>query len=306
MRHFAIVLGFVALIAAVVGGAYWYSHRTEPVELVHVPIPAEAWAAYRRDVTATPRAAVTSDASVRAAWEALHVAEVEAARETAGPDAGTRPATPGTSVGIAAVEWERAARDAVQEAGPERFVDLGRRLGLDFVDAVQALLVFCGEARLETSRCLTTRGGEPTVSAYVRLGGLFVEFARRAGFTESGPQGERLVEARAPMLQAVFLDHWTRAVRTTHELEALLSPQEMAWLNRWKAEWQVDGHPDKRVAAALALRDEPGYPAELNAGVLRYTAGDFKAAAEHFARAPEPIAALYRRLADAAPQATRP
>jgi hypothetical protein len=304
MRRLLPILGLVCLALVVVAGSVWYGHRDEPVVLVHVPIPAAELTAWRAALDATPRPPLASDAPARAAWEALHRAEVEAQRGMDAADGGAGIGE--TSVGIRAVEWETAASTALQETTPELFVDLGRRVGVEFVAAFGAMLSTCAAARLEPTRCLATKSDAPEVTRYVALGGLFVDFAARAGLAERGEHGLMLIAEREPMLLAVFLDHWTRAIRGSYAVEELLSAQELAWLNRWKAEWQMDGNPDRRVAAALALAHVPDYPAELNAGVLRYAAGQFAEAAEHFGRAPQPTAALYKRLAEAAVRSQTP
>lgn len=302
MRRLLPILGLVCLALVVVAGSIWYGHRYDPVVLMHVPIPPGELAAWRASLEATPRPPIPSDAQTRAAWEALHRAEVEAQRAADAADAGVGQ----VSVGMRAVEWETAAATALQETTPELFVDLGRRLAVEFVSAFGAMLATCASARLEPTRCLTTRSDAPEIERYVALGGLFVDFAPRAGLAERGEGGLTLVAEREPMLVAVYLDHWTRAIRTSYAVEELLSAQELAWLNRWKTEWQMDGNPDRRVAAALALAHLPDYPAELNAGVLRYAAGQFEEAAAHFAKAPQPTAAHYKRLAEAAARSRKP
>lgn len=302
MRRLLPILGMVCLALIVVAGSFWYGHRDEPVVLMHVPIPAAELTTWRAALDATPRPPLTSDATARAAWEALHRAEVEAQRAADAADAGVGE----TSVAMRALEWETAASTALQETTPELFVDLGRRVAVEFVAAFGAMLSTCGAARLEPTRCLATRSDAPEVARYIALGGLFVDFAPRAGLAERGDGGLALIPDREPMLLAVYLDHWTRAIRGSYAVEELLSAQELAWLNRWKAEWQMDGNPDRRVAAALALSHVPEYPAELNAGVLRYSAGQFTEAAAHFGRAPQPTAALYKRLAEAAARSRTP
>ncbi len=304
MRRLLPLLGFALLALAIVGGAWLYGHRDGPVELVHVPIPAAEFEAWRKALETTPRPTVEFDATARAAWEALHRAEVEvqAATEASGEAAGGAKAglAEAPSVGALAAAWESTASNALQDATPELFVDLGRRLGLEFVDAFAALLETCATARLPVSRCLVAQADRPEVARYVALGGLFAEFAVRGGFAEVKDAVLVRRPGTEPMLVAVFLDNWVRAVRASHPAEGLLSPLEQAWLNRWRAEWQLDGNPDRRVAAALALRHIAGYPAELNAGVLRFHAGQFAEAAEHFGRATEPVAVHYRRLAESA------
>ena len=270
---------------------------------MHVPIPAAEFEGYRTALLATPRPKLDFDATARAAWEALHRAEVEvqgATEVTPAPDALAEL----PSVGALAAEWESTAANALQDATPELFVDLGRRLGLEFVEAFADVLQTCAGARLPVAKCLTTLD-RPQVTRYIGLGGLFAEYAVRGGFAEVRENLLVGIPGTEPMLQAVFLENWVRAVRATHPAEGLLSTLELAWLHRWRAEWQLDGNPDRRVAAALALQHITGYPAELNAGVLRFHAGQFVEAAEHFGRAEQPVATLYRRLAESAAQAAR-
>jgi hypothetical protein len=277
----------------IVGAGWFYAHRNAPVELVHPAVPPAAFSTWRDALKASPRVAQASDAALSAAWAALHRAEVEAARipKDGAADGQT------DSVAGAALAWEEAARGAVQETTPELFVDLGRRFAVEFAEAMPPVVARCAAHGPEPAQCLLDAADDPVVARYVPLGGLFIEFAARNGFIESGHDGPVFAAGREALLVAVYLDHYTRAVRDTHAVEGLLTALELEWLQRWKAEFQLDGNVDRRVEAALALARVPGYPAELNAGVLRYHAGRFDAAAAHFARAPEPIAALYRRLA---------
>lgn len=294
VRRALSILGLVLLAAAAVAVAVWYGHRDEPVEILHVAIPPEEMAAYRAALQANPRPPVAADAGLLAAFEAMNRAEAEALVRTARhTDAGPSE----QSQALAVIQWEKTAGDFVQEASPELFADLGRRQGLRFLETTRAAVALCTQARLDLEKCLVERAETPEVQAHVALGGQFLLHAVRAGLVVQENGAFHIPADREPYLQAVFLDHWTRAVRETYAPEALLTAQEVSWLNRWKAEWQLEGAADRRVAAALSLRHVPGYPAELNAGVLLYHAGRYAEAAEHFARAPESIAALYRRLA---------
>lgn len=293
MRRRLAIIGFLLLGVTIVGAGWFYAHRNEPVMLVHPALPPTAFPAWRARLEAAPRVPQPSDDALRAAWTALHRAEVEATRAVAG----SAPGAPSESVAAAALAWETAAQGAVQETTPELFVDLGRRFALDFAMAMPPVVGHCAARAVEPAQCLVDAADDPIVARYVPLGGLFIEFAARNGFTEAGPGGAVFAAGREPLLVAVYLDHYTRAVRETHPIEGLLTAEEIEWLHRWKAEFQLDGNVDRRVEAALALAHVPGYPAALNAGVLRYHAGQFSAAAAHFGRAPEPIAALYRRLA---------
>jgi hypothetical protein len=282
----------VLLGATIVGAGYWYAYRNEPVTLVHPALTPGVYEGWRERLERSPRVSQASDAALRAAWEALHRAEVEAGRPPAG---GGDP--PSESVAGAALAWETAAEGAIQETTPELFVDLGRRLAVEFVASMPPVIALCAASGAEPAECLSARADDPAVSRYIPLGGLFLEFAARNGFTETAPGGVVFATGREPLLVAVYLDHYTRAIRETYALESLLTAEELEWLHRWKAEFQLDGNVDRRVEAALSLSRVPGYPAALNAGVLRYHAGQFAAAAAHFGQAPEPIAALYRRLA---------
>jgi len=285
--------GFLVLGALIVAAGWWYAQRTEPVTLVHPALPPTAFPAWRARLEAAPRVPQPSDEALRVAFMALHRAEVEATRAAAGQS----PGAPSESVAAAALAWETAAQGAVQETTPELFVDLGRRLALEFAAAMPPVVGHCAALAVEPAQCLVDAADDPVIARYVPLGGLFLEFATRNGFTESGPGGPVFAAGREPLLVAVYLDHYTRALRETHPVEGLLTAEEVEWLYRWKAEFQLDGTVDRRVEAALALAHVPGYPAALNAGVLRYHAGQFSAATAHFDRAPEPIAATYRRLA---------
>ncbi len=328
MRRPFVLVAFGLLAGGLVSASWWYVHRVAPVELLHVALAPDAFARYTANIQAQPVPDIAANQPLLEAFFGLNRAEVEAANsqqgakpvgrqpgglptperaEGASPEPGGLPASE-SGLALRATAWESAVELYLNENTPDLFVALGRKQGLLFVDALGKLLAFCGSTNLTPERCLAERGDAPAVQAYVPLGGLFVQMAPRGGLMERVEDGAawRIVPGREPLLLAVFLDHWGRAARRSQPVEGFFTADEVAWLNRWKAEFQLEGAVEKRVAAALELSTEPGYPAELNAGVLLYSAGRYAEALPHFRRAKEAEGALYARLAESAADTAAP
>ncbi len=272
----------------VVGLALLVANRSVPAELLHPEVQAEAWNRYRTTLEAAPTPDRNS-APVKGlldAFVAMNRAEVEAAR----------PGTTAPPTTEAVLAWETAARDFAQEFGPEAFLAVGRRVALDFGDRFEAWLRLCAEQKVNPELAVLDVPRSEVADAYVDLGGLFVQFAARGGLVDT--QG--LVAARRPLLHAVFLHHWARALQGRFTISSWLTPEETEWTLRWRAEWQSEGAPERRIEAALALKAVAGYPASYNAGVLALGANRHAEAARYLRDAPEPEAAPLLRQAERA------
>ncbi len=265
-----------------------------PAELLHPEVPAEAWSRYRaaQESAPAPDRTRTPVAGLLDAFVALNRAEVEAAR----------PGTDAPPTTAAVLAWETAARDFAQEFGPEAFLAVGRKVALDFGDRFEAWLRQCAEQKVNPELAVLDTPRSDVANAYVDLGGLFVQFAARGGLVDT----HGLVAARRPLLHAVFLQHWARALQGRFTISSWLTPEETEWTLRWRAEWQSDGAPERRIEAALALKAVAGYPASYNAGVLALAADRPAEAVGYLRDAPEPGAApLLRQATRAAAESGR-
>lgn len=247
MRRLLIVC---VLAALGVGGWWWWQQRSATIELVRPPLPTADWQTYR--------AAVAQSAPVPGADAFLAtITRMNRAEVAAGADPLKSP-----RFVMAAEAMREAAWQFAQRATPEGYLRLGRQRGLVMIDALQALMRWCADQKLTTVAALALDPPPPVVQAYIDAGGGFVRFAQKAGLVVDG----RL--ERLPYVQALFLRHWISPLTQTMPLDAFVQRQERVWYLRWKVEWQLDGPIDSRLAAADELRAEPGYPADLNAGVI--------------------------------------
>lgn len=252
------------LVGLGVGGWWWFSQRPTEIELVRPPLSAADWTAYRATVTQSDSVRET-DAFI-AAVERMNRADVAAG------------ADPLKSPGyiMAAEALREAAWQFAQRATPEGYMRLGRQRGLALIDALQSMLTWCAEKGLSAAAALALDPPPKPVKAYIDLGGGFVRFAEKAGLLEDG----RLV--RLPYVQALFLRHWMSPLTQVMPLDAFVTRQERVWYLRWKVEWQHDGPIKSRLDAADELRAEPGYPVDLNTGVILVRANRLAEARQHF------------------------
>ena len=245
----------LALVAAIV----WLTTQTaSPPRLRRIELSSGTWSAYVAGRQGVARARDPEAERLVEAFVAMNRAEVAAQRADA------------PSVTPAVLAWEAAAREFAQTRTADVFLDVGRDVGLQFVERLDAWLKACAaQGQTATTRLAEHSLDSAAAQAYVDLGGLFIEFAERGGFVEGGV----LVERRKPLLLAVFLHHWGRAVSAQQPLSSWMSADERAWLLRWRTEWQLDADVDRRIAAALELAAVPGYPSAYNAAVLALEAG---------------------------------
>ncbi len=276
-RAAAVGLALVALAAG--GFAVWWSSRTVEPALVHPSIEPAAWDAYVKRVQDGPEPPPNLAAPVLQAFADVNRAEAAAQGDPAEDLRYLK----------AAQAMREAAWHLYELRSADEYLQLGRRQAFRLSDAAARLLAHCEGQPLEA--CLAAGG--PAVVDYVDVGGRFVGHASRMGLVVDG----RLVDARIPLLQAVFLQHWMAWVRHRADPSGFLWPAERAWWLRFKVELQTTAPVDERVAAADELRAFGDYPVDLNAGVLLYEAGRFADAARRFQRSPLPQAEAYRRAA---------
>jgi hypothetical protein len=279
MRRRIVLAGLVVL-----GAAAAFALRPRggvDVALVRPDVPAARWSAYRQAVAALKVAGGPEDDRLEQALLQANRAELAASLAPNG-DPTTDPAFV-----KAAAELQAAALHLVEMRGGAHYLDVGRRHGLALIDALGAL---------PHGKPLREALADPSAAACADAGGSFALHAREAGLLgDDGP-----TKGAEPFLQAVFLDHWIRQVSSRLPVTGFLRGDELEWIQRWRLEGHPGGAVAERLAAAEALRDIPGYPADLNAGVVLFQAGRYAEAARLFARAEGPLAGSYRAQAERA------
>lgn len=279
------VLGLVALLGALVGVGLWRRSQTVEVEPLHPPIDDAQWADYLTKVRALDPGPKDIVVPLLDGFAALNAAEV------ASDD------PPGDSVYAGAARvWIDEASGFARRRGVDAFLAVGRRQGMRLAERLAALLDWCDANDMSPAEAVRMADPPPVVAEYVAVGGGFVRFAEQGGLLRQG----RLVEARLPFVQALFIEHWIAPLRGRMPVDEQLWPAERAWLLRWRVEYQPVGQVDEQLAAADELRAVAGYPVDLNAGVLLYRAGRYAEAARRFARSTHPRAIAYRRMAERA------
>ncbi|MEZ4432378.1 MAG: hypothetical protein R3F65_08185 [bacterium] len=285
MRRTLAVVGLVALIGAVVAFGLW--RRAQAVEVVplHPPVEASAWVAYLERVAALDPGREEVVVPLLQAFAALNAAEVASADPER--DAG---------YAAAARAWVGYAAGFVERRGVELYLDVGRRQGMRLAEKLAALLAWCDARGVAPGEAARMVDPPAVVRDYVAVGGGFVRFAEAGGLLRDG----RLVEARLPFVQALFMEHWVAPLRGRAPVDEFMWPVERMWLLRWRVEYQPGGSVEEKVAAADELRVVAGYPSDLNAGVVLFRAGRFAEAARRFGRSTHPRAIAYRRMAERA------
>lgn len=285
MRRPLAIAGLLALAGAIVAFGLWQSGRDADPEQLHPPVDPARWAAYLerlRALTPPPERAVTP---LLDAFAAVNRAEVASPAPAADPafDAASR-------------RWIAAAADFVRRRGAADYLDIGRRQGMRLAERLSALVAFSEREGLSLTEALALPDPPAVVRDYIDVGGGFVRFAEQGGLLRDG----RLVEARLPFVQALFIEHWVAPLRGRVPVDPHLWGPEREWLLRWRVEYQRGGALESRLAAADELATLPDYPADINAGVLLYDAGRYAEAARRFARSTHPQAVAYRRMAERA------
>lgn len=285
MRRPLALVTLTLAIGAVIGVALWRQHRTVDVVPQSPPIDAAEWQPYLdrvRALTPPPEAAV---APLLDAFAALNRAEVA-----------TDDPPNDRAYALAARTWLAEAERFAVRRGTDTYLDIGRRQGMRLAERLAALMDWCDKNDVSPHDAVRRPDPPPVVADYIAVGGGFVRFAEEGGLIRDG----RLVEDRLPYVQALFVEHWLAPLRGRIPVDEYRWPAERAWLLRWRVEHQTTGDLDERLAAARELAALPGYPADLNAGVLLYRAGRYAEAAERFARSTHPRAIAYRRMAERA------
>lgn len=285
MRRTLAVVGLVVLIGALVAFGLWRRAQVVEVVALHPPVEAAEWAAYLARVRALDPGGEAVVVPLLQDFAALNAAEV-ASVDPAG-DAG---------YAAAARAWRVSAARFVDRRGVEAFLDVGRRQGMRLAEKLAALLAWCDARGMAPGEAVRLVDPPAVVAEYVAVGGGFVRFAEAGGLLRDG----RLVEARLPFVQALFMEHWVAPLRGRAPVDEFVWPAERVWLLRWRVEYQPGGSVEERVAAADELRVVAGYPADLNAGVVLFGAGRFAEAARRFGRSTHPRAIAYRRMAERA------
>jgi hypothetical protein len=282
MNRRAAIAGLLGIGLSIPLATWIYAQRSAEIRLLRPPIEATTWTRYAASIDRD-----VEDPQIARVVEALATSgRAEVAAHRAG-----RPPEEDPALAAAAAKLEAAATGFVDVYGAEAYVDAGRRLAFEFHEALEGLLA---HARAEGSSPTEVLGqGAEPVQRYVAIGGGFVFYAERGGFVRDGALNPDL----RPMLQAVFLDHWMRPAWRRLNPATALRAEEYEWLLRWRLEWQSTGELDRRLEAADALRGVPGYPADVNAGVLLFQAGRHAEALVRFQKDNRPEAVAYARMA---------
>ncbi len=286
MRRTLAGIGLVLLAVAAVGLTWWRAQRPVEVRLAHPEVATARWAAYVDLVRARPVPDSDASRAVLDAFIALNRAEYAAQR------AGT-PDAPPVAVARAALVEAQVRYD--QARGAADLVQLGRWQGMRLTEHLSDLARAAARARVSPVAWVAAHGDDPVARAAIDVGGPLLSQLSQGGFLGEGG----LDPARLPLLQAVFIQRWITPIRRRRPLDAHLSGDELEWLMRWRVEHDRQGRLADRVKAADALAQIPGYPAQLNAGVLLYRAGRYADAAARFKRSEARRAATYLRAARA-------
>lgn len=281
MNRRAAIAGLLGIGLSIPLATWIYAQRSAEIRLLHPTIDATAWTRYAASIDRS-----VEDPQIDRVLEAMATSgKAEVAAHRAG-----RPPEADPTLAAAAAKLDAAATGFVDVYGAEAYVDAGRRLAFEFHEALEGLLA---HARAEGSSATDVLGqGVDPVQRYVAIGGGFIFYAERGGFLRDGALNPEL----RPMLHAVFLDHWLRPARRRLNVQTALRAVEYEWLLRWRLEWQSTGGLDRRLEAADALRGVPGYPADVNAGVLLFQAGRHAEALARFQKDNRPEAVAYARM----------
>lgn len=279
------VVGLVALIGALLGVGFWRRAQNVEVEPLHPVIEAAEWTAYVARLRALPVGPEGVVVPLLTSFAELNAAEVRSEDP------------PSDAVYSAAMRrWVGDAVLFAERRGADGFVNEGRRQGMRLAEKLAALLAWCDAEGVSPRDAVRMVDPPGVVVDYIAVGGGFVRFAEQGGLLRQG----RLVEARLPFVQALFVEHWIAGVRGRVAVDEQVWPEERAWLLRWRVEYQPGGQVDEQVAAADELAVVAGYPVDLNAGVVLFRAGRYAEAARRFARSTHPRAVAYRRMAERA------
>ncbi len=276
---------------------FLYLRREVEVVLQHPALPEGTYAVWRANVESRSLPQLAELPPLLSSFVALNREETSVyLAGSRDRDAGMPEGESRSHLAASRLEWEEASAIFVREVSGPLYVEAGRRQAIVFVDAVSDTLASAARSGLSLDAVLSTAATDPGVARYVDQGGLFILEAARMGFVEAG----LLIEARRPLLAAVFIDHWARSVQGSLPVNAYLSSQEREWLLRWRVEFQIEGQTTPRIEAALELGSVKGYPSRLNAGVLALADGRFSEAAGHFRAAPEAEAKAYLSITERA------
>jgi tetratricopeptide (TPR) repeat protein len=284
MRKTLAAIGLLAIGLLIAGFGWWRLTREVPVTMVHPGVPPAHWQTYVQGLQGSAPSSGGPMVPLMRAWKALNRAEVAAMLNKQPPteDAAYRRAL--SAFELAAVAYE-------QERGGHALMQVGRWEGLRLIEAIRDLLKYA-KHRGAPAETLLAAKADP-VQVYIAVGGGFVYYAQRAKLVEAGV----LVEARLPMLQALFMEHWQGLLRQRRPLDAQVKPRETEWLMRWRLEFHQNAPVEARLAAAHALDSLEDYPAQLNAGVVLYQAKRYAEALDRFRRSKARLAPVYARMA---------
>jgi hypothetical protein len=256
------------------------------VEPARTAIDQAAWRAYVKRVTAATTPAGPEVVAVTEAMAAVNAIVARLGTDALVDDGYRR----------AGKTFRDEARRWIELRGPEGYVGLGRKIGLTLLARIPPVLEEAEMSGAPLETFLARAEPSPAVAAYIEVGGGFLRSAGREGFVRHGA----LVDAMAPLLQGLFMDHWLAPLRDVAAVDGQLRPEERRWLYQWRAEYQRQGSPKRKLAAIDALARGGDYPAHLNAGVVLFRAGRHAEAVDRFSRSGHPHAPAFADAARAA------
>ena len=249
--------------------------------LITPELPPELWVSYVRKIAQGSQKPNGTQAPVIQQRRALNIV---AAREALGKTQ--------SQTQIELLKFERVAWAYAQRTTPETYVDLGRGLGLKFIQAI--------EERLRRGQPLVPSPHRHEDQGFIALVGSFPHRARQSQLIPRNGLTDRV----RCMLQALFIGNWNAALKSRIAMGDYLRPLERICLLRWRVEVNQASSIERRIAAAKELARAGGYPGAHNGAILLWQAGKRAEALRLAQSSKDPVTKiLAKRLAD--PAATR-
>ncbi len=282
---------FLVLLCAGLVGACSPSKESAPKPkpklALEVPeLPAADWQAFKAEVATHPITASESLDRLLAAAKAKDRLEARLAVK------GTDPRLDADYI-MAHSALQNAALDHAHFRAPEEFTRVGRARSIQMIQRFEALLAWCRKEGTTPKAALALDPWPPVVAQAVELSGSLALFGEQSGLLD----GARPVGQFQPLLHGIYMEQWIGLTQRKFPTRPFITSKERQWFLRWQVERNQGGSVESRVKAAEQLKKVPGYPAELNAGVLLFNGGFTAKAAQHFARSKHPKAAEYAKTA---------
>jgi len=224
-------------------------HAPFRVEVLEPALESEQWQRYRRNVTKSTPIETGLLNRLLTTRQRLNVVALDEDTRT------LRPKTQGILTEFETLAWAYS-----KATTPEYYVRVGRHLGLQVVDALNA--------RQRTGQVLIPKTGLEE-QEYAALVGPFARHARDYGlipFTEDDITTQCI-------LQSIFMHNWRASIaqRVSPE-DHILGVERKCWL-RWIVRKPTDVALSQQLSALSELSADPAYPVHFNRGVLLLRAG---------------------------------